>query len=118
MATLSPPFSNERAANGHQLLHNLAFPHLAVVNSWLTIQSKCCAAKRAALACFKEMPAQSLDRPRVAAITNSGFGLKRCNRRIWTFQKPAYPKQHVIRILGLLPTGKRVQLQHQQRANA
>lgn len=55
-AALLSPLSSERTTNRHQLLNNLAFTHLTVVNSRLTIQSKRCAAKRSALACIKEMP--------------------------------------------------------------
>ena len=64
------------------------------------------------------MSPQSLGRPRVAAIASGGFSLKCRNRRIRPIRKPTYAEQNVIRILGLLPAGKRVQLEHQQRANA
>lgn len=61
VVALSSPFSNERVANRHQLFNNLAFTHRPVVNARLPIQSERGAAKRTALAWFKEMSPQSFN---------------------------------------------------------
>jgi hypothetical protein len=118
MMALSSPLSRECAANRHQLFDNLAFTRLAVVNPWLAIQRERCTAKRTALAGFKEMPPQGINSPRIATIAGSGFSLKLSDCGIRPFNEPAHGKQHVIRVLWLLATGKRIQLQHKQCAHA
>jgi hypothetical protein len=115
---LSLPLACKGTANRHQLFDNLAFTQLAVVNPWLAIQRERCTAKRAALAGFKEMPPQGINRPRIATIVGSGFSLKLSDCGIGPFNEPAHAKQHVIRVFWLLPTGKRIQLQHKQRTHA
>jgi hypothetical protein len=115
---LSSPLAREGTGNRHQLFDNLAFTPLAVINPWLAIQRERCTTKRAALAGFKEMPPQGINRPRIATIAGSGFSLKLSDCDVGPFNEPAHAKQHVIRILWLLPTSKRIQLQHKQRTHA
>ena len=76
MVTLASPLSCERATNRHQLLHDLPFTRLAVVNPCLAFQRKRGAAKRAAVAGVKEVSPQSIDRPGMATIVGGSFSLK------------------------------------------
>ena len=111
MMAFSSPLSRKRAANRHQLLHDLAFTRLTVVNPCLAFQCKRGAAKRAAVTGVKEVPPQGIDRPRMPTIAGGSFSLKSCDCRIRSLDEPTHPKENVISIFGLLPACKRVQLQ-------
>ena len=107
----------QRMPHGHHLFQNLALAGFVIIHGALAHQGKSSTAYRATLTCFEKMFAKRRRCPRKTSVGRLRFRVERRDGGFRPVHISRDSQQNVVRILGLLPVIKRVQLEHQQRPN-
>lgn len=100
--------------DSHHPFDNLAAASLAVVLGGLTVEHERRAPQRAALSGFEEVLSQRVPGALESAIVRHRLGVERGVGRLGAIHRARDSKQDVVGVLGLLPSGKGIELEHQQ----